>query len=210
MPVMADVISLSLFVISIILHELAHGIMAYWSGDSTAKNMKRLTLNPISHMDPIGSVFLPLSLYFMNAPFLFGYAKPVPINPRAFYHFRPNMIMVAAAGPLMNILLGFVGSTLLSTVSPYWEAILLKFVILNFALAVFNLFPVLPLDGGRIFGAIMPYPLDRMWASLEKYGLLFILALFILPSISEGLGNRVDPFQTYIRWGVEHLIRIFE
>jgi len=193
---------------AIVLHEYAHGWVANYFGDSTAKSLGRLTLNPIPHIDPIGSILVPLSLIFLfPGGFLFGWAKPVPINPRQLFNPKRDMAFVAAAGPVMNLFLAIVSSALLylflvidPTIQSNWPpqpdveprrdmlgmilvpltAMALFSVVINTLLFAFNLLPIPPLDGSRVMTSILPLRPAMALARLEPYGMLIILGLFMV------------------------------
>jgi Zn-dependent protease len=173
--------------VAITFHEAAHGYVARFLGDETASRLGRVSLNPLRHIDPFGTIILPALLLLARSPFLFGYAKPVPVNFRALRSPRSGMVLVAAAGPAMNIglaiiaALGFHLLVYLPATMAQWVALNLKNAILiNVILAVFNLFPLPPLDGGRIAVGILPNVLARPLARLEPYGMVILIGLLIL------------------------------
>jgi Zn-dependent protease len=175
-------------VMAIMLHEVMHGVVARMLGDDTAARAGRLTLNPLAHIDPFGTIILPALLLFAHAP-VFGYAKPVPVDFRRLHPPRTGMMAVAAAGPLTNftlaILSGVAFRHLISTLAPgaaftprgLLSQMALASCIVNLELAVFNLLPLLPLDGGRVLAGLLPPRLALPFARLERYGFLILLLL---------------------------------
>src|SRR5882757_593009 len=161
-------------ILAITLHEAAHGFVAYRCGDETASRLGRVSLNPFRHIDPFGTILLPGLLLLSHSPFLFGYAKPVPVNFRALRNPRSGMVLVAAAGPAMNIGLAIIAALsfhlviYLPVIAAQWTALNLKnAIVVNAVLAVFNLFPLPPLDGGRIAVGLLPNVLANPPAKLE-------------------------------------------
>ncbi len=184
-----------ILVFSAILHEIMHGVVAEKLGDSTARIMGRLTLNPIPHLDPIGSILLPLLAIFGNTGIFFAWAKPVPINPLHFKDPKKDMALTALAGPLTNLLIAIVAAQLLrfAKADDIIQAILFVTVRLNLALAVINLIPIPPLDGSKVLASILPNDLARSYLSIERFGIFILLALLLFPiggfSLSELINN---------------------
>jgi Zn-dependent protease len=190
-------IVLPIFIGSLTLHELAHGLVAYRLGDPTAKLMGRLTLNPIVHLDPLGSLFFVAS-YWVGG-FLFGWARPVPVDPRNL-RIGPQrgMALVGIAGPITNFLLAILFGAIVAhgTYTGTALEVLLYAFYINIVLGVFNLLPVPPLDGSRIVGGFMNRTTYLKWAALDQYGMIVVLCLFLFFSTQ---------FQILLKGGTEHV-----
>ncbi len=186
--------------IAITFHEASHGYIAHLLGDDTAWRLGRVSFNPLVHIDPFGTVVLPLMLLLFRSPFLFGYAKPVPVNFRALRYPRLGTILVAAAGPGMNLLLATIAALAFHIVgyvpapgAQWMFANLRNALILNVVLAIFNLLPILPLDGGRILAGVLPGAMARWLSRFEPYGLLILIGLlFVLPLLGAQIGINLD------------------
>ncbi|MDA8091744.1 MAG: site-2 protease family protein [Nitrospiraceae bacterium] len=196
-------ISLSLvpILIAVTFHEIAHGYVAYLQGDRTAKAMGRLTLNPLAHIDPVGTVLMPFALLVLTkGQFVFGYAKPVPINPYNFKNPRKGLAISALAGPVINLLLAIISGVLLSyvllpmaaTASPEVFSrvmrpiggMLKQSVWINLLLAAFNLIPIPPLDGGRVLAGLLPARQAYTFEKLERYGFVIVMLLIFTGAAS--------------------------
>ncbi|WP_267386158.1 site-2 protease family protein [Sphingomonas sp. GC_Shp_3] len=190
-------------VIAIVFHEVAHGWVAKWLGDPTASERRRLTFNPIRHVDPVGTIILPLSLAIAGAP-VFGWAKPVPVIAQRLRNPRLGMVLVALAGPGMNlalaalaaIALGFAGAAVSGSSPPGVTAFLLanlfNFLLVNVFLALFNLLPLPPFDGGHVVEGILPRRLAYHYAKLGRFGILLVIGLLVLLPMALPQANIVE------------------
>ncbi len=176
------IFSIAILIFSVVLHEISHGYAAEMQGDPTARMQGRLTLNPIKHIDPMGSIIVPLLLYITNAGFIIGWAKPVPFNPYNLRNQKWGEAIVAIAGPAMNILVALIFGLFIrfygiAALSPEVAGFMVMIVIINLVLAVFNLIPVPPLDGSKILFALFPNSLSPLREFLERYSLFLVVFL---------------------------------
>ncbi len=213
-------------ILAITLHEAAHGYAALALGDDTARSMGRLSLNPLRHVDRVGTLLLPGFLLISQlltigrVVFMFGWAKPVPVSAWRFANPRRGMALVAVAGPLANFFLAWLAALLThgvallpETAGDVADTMLQTFVLANLVLGLFNLLPIPPLDGGRIMVGILPERLAFAWARLERAGLVIVLLLvFLLPRLLAEFGIRFDPvgraLNTGLPWAFDLIYRL--
>lgn len=194
------ILALPILLFSVVAHEYAHAWAAYRQGDDTAYALGRLTLNPLPHLDPMMSVIFPLGLYWLSSlsghPFTFGAAKPVPVNPANYRHYRRGDVIVSAAGIITNLFLGvaatllFGGLGMLADVAPgqlellgTLQRMMVFGVTLNFTLAIFNLIPIPPLDGSRLFYHALPADWGARYLRLGRFGFVLLFATFLVPGL---------------------------
>jgi len=177
-----NTISILILIVSIVAHEVAHGLAALWQGDKTARDAGRLTLNPIAHIDMVGSIIVPVVLFLTGSPFLFGWAKPVPINPHCFKNLKYGEAMVAFAGPLVNIILVAIFTLVLHFIpaDSIYVAVCQSVILINLVLAMFNLLPIPPLDGSKILFAFVPRTYYKIRRILETRNFLFLIIVILL------------------------------
>lgn len=204
---------IGVILVSMTLHEVMHGFVAYWLGDDTAKLQGRLTLNPIKHIDPFLTIVLPIMLFFIPGAPIFGGAKPVPFNPARVRHGEWGAALVAIAGPLTNLVIAFVifgtatilgynfaGALYSGSVGNVLELILTYGVIVNLGFFVFNMIPLPPLDGSRVLYAFAPDSVRRVMEIIEQYGLILVFAVVLLGSSIIG---------TYMVRTIEWILQLF-
>ena len=212
------IILIPCLVIAIVFHEVAHGLVANMLGDPTAREQRRLSLNPLRHVDLIGTVILPGILALTGAP-VFGWAKPVPVNARRLNNPRRDMMVVAAAGPGTNLVLALIGAVLVGLLLPEDAQVgeplsilgnaLFAFMWINLFLALFNLIPLPPFDGSHIVEGLLPDDAARAYARLRPYGLpLLFFLLLIVPWLFPGLGIVERFVLPPVEWTMEHILMV--
>jgi len=192
--------------LAITLHEYAHGWAASKLGDNTAKMLGRLTINPIKHIDPIGTLLIPALLLLVSAPFLFGYAKPIPVNAKNLKDPRKDMALVAIAGPLANLAMAFMWGMIILLGMNFSDPAIAKGIVqmsyngilINVVLMVLNLLPLPPLDGGRVLAGIVPRNMANMLDKIEPYGFFILIGLLMIGALDYILSPFISPITGFI------------
>lgn len=190
-------LSLGIFFLSVTIHEYSHGLVAFWLGDKTAKYEGRLTLNPLAHIDIFGTVILPIILLITRSPFIFGWAKPVPINYWGLRNPKRDIIWVGLAGPLANMILAVTLSLIIKlnlTLPIFIIKLMFQTIVVNLVLAIFNLLPIPPLDGSRVAMGILPKEISKYYSYVEPYGILILIGLLYFNLIDYIIWPIVDAF----------------
>lgn len=201
MPIIDSIFYIAILIMSVVIHEVSHGFMAEYFGDSTARYEGRLTINPISHLDFFGSILLPAILVLSHSPFLFGWAKPVPYNPNNLSNQKWGTFFVAAAGIMANFAIAIIFGIFLRVAShstytvfssPGFYSITSTIVVVNLALGLFNLIPIPPLDGSKIIFSLLPISFNKIIYILEQYSFILLIIFIIFFS------NSLYPILTYL------------
>jgi Zn-dependent protease len=205
-------------ILAVTLHEAAHGWVAWKLGDDTAYRLGRVTFNPLRHIDLVGTIVVPILMLLAKTGFVFGWARPVPVRFGRLGAPRRDMILVAAAGPGINLVLALVSAAMIHLTTALPESVaelvssnLNNSIVANVLLAVFNMLPLPPLDGGRVAVGLLPATLARSLANLERYGLFILVGLiFILPRVGDALGFSINPFFWLVGVPMIYVIGVIE